>query len=296
MELSSAKGTTVLSPAMRMQLREDLSNSLHKTRSQLSNDSSASLRSSESANNLRCLARGRSTPRRGHRRMPKSVSADAAVEPSSWHPSGRKVIRSRPHSMNQDATKMAREAWQAGNATESAHSSVAGSNDIAAKAVCSEGNKKLVISSKALPSNSAFAASKNRRKSGSIGSTTTPIHSEDLSLQVASIREHLQATLQEVLEELAPVNRTYCSGLDDSRLTCTTWMDSSCFSFPAPRPWECSCGEENDASYNFCGMCGSGRNWRCSDCGFEGNKSKNLFCGGCGSARKANKPKGATAA
>lgn len=45
--------------------------------------------------------------------------------------------------------------------------------------------------------------------------------------------------------------------------------------------WLCTCGEENEGRYNFCGMCATPKTWQCAGCDFD-NKCKFKFCGMCG--------------
>lgn len=51
------------------------------------------------------------------------------------------------------------------------------------------------------------------------------------------------------------------------------------------RPWICLCGEDNDADFNFCGMCAAPQKWTCGSCGFNRNKNRSPHCGGCGLRR-----------
>ena len=47
------------------------------------------------------------------------------------------------------------------------------------------------------------------------------------------------------------------------------------------KPWQCACGEENDADCKFCGMCARSQKWTCTKCYFANNKCRAIFCGGC---------------
>jgi len=68
------------------------------------------------------------------------------------------------------------------------------------------------------------------------------------------------------LVDQAPVTTSHCS--------------TSVFR-PAATHWVCSCGEENEMEWRFCGMCCTTQRWTCADCHFD-NKCKFKFCGMCG--------------
>lgn len=53
-------------------------------------------------------------------------------------------------------------------------------------------------------------------------------------------------------------------------------------------PWLCVCGQENEADFNFCGVCATPQRWICPCCHFQKNKCRFPHCGGCGARRAEN--------